>query len=159
MRSVRRSAEDDAELAATPADIRLWVTFPGEITAKRSCITLPIAPTGVVSVSPVARQATIERMNDIPTAIRPAHQLIWKAMICTSTIAIPIGIRPRTNQEFGTSIAAMRCSMSPWTDPAWGPRRSRVKERATVFHWSPRAARLANTMTDVPPHSAQFRGW
>ena len=121
---------------------------------------MPIAPIGVVSVSPVARQATIERMKDIPTAIRPAHQLIWKAMICTSTIAMAIGIRPTMNQELGTSIVAMRSSMEPApAAPACGPRRSRVNERATVFHCRPSAARLANTITEVPPQSAQLRGW
>src|SRR5436190_14638759 len=116
------------------ADIRLWVVLPGEITAYSSCMTLPIAPTGVVSVSPVARAATIDRKNDIATAIRPAHQVIWKARNCTATIAIVIGIRPAISHAFGTSIAAILVSISPATGRGLLPRRNSENERATVFH-------------------------
>src|SRR5689334_3806541 len=38
--------------------IKLTLTLPGLSPPKMSWVTLPIAPTGVVSVSPVTRQAT-----------------------------------------------------------------------------------------------------
>ena len=49
--------------------IKLTLTLPGLSAPKISCVTLPIAPTGVVSVSPVTRQATSANQNDSATAM------------------------------------------------------------------------------------------
>ena len=159
LRSVSRSADDDALLAPAPAAMRLCWMLPGEIAANSSCITLPMAPIGVVSVSPVARHATIDSTNDMITAMRPAHHEILNATASTMTIAMVIGMRPAMNHEFGTSIAAMLASMSSFATFVAGPRRSIVNARPTLFHCRPSEARLANTMMLVPPHSAQLRGW
>ncbi len=67
---------------------------------------------GVVSVSPVARQATIDSTNDIATATTPAHHEIPNAMICIATIASEIGISPAISHDVGTSTFAMATSMS-----------------------------------------------
>ncbi len=50
--------------------IRLTFMLPGSGDARRksSCVTLPMAPMGVVSVSPVTRQATRARKNESSTA-------------------------------------------------------------------------------------------
>ena len=50
------------------AAIRLMFVSPGLSVPKMSCVTLPIAPMGVVSVSPVTRQATSARKNEKTTA-------------------------------------------------------------------------------------------
>src|SRR5438034_11830635 len=49
--------------------IKLTLMLPGLSAPKMSWVTLPIAPTGVVSVSPVTRQATSASQKDSATAI------------------------------------------------------------------------------------------
>jgi hypothetical protein len=68
-RSVSRSAEEVADPAVMLAAIRFTFKFPGERAPKVSWVIFPMAPIGVVSVSPVTRQATSARKNDIPTAM------------------------------------------------------------------------------------------
>ena len=51
---------------------------PGLMAPNVSCVILPIAPIGVVSVSPVARQATIARKNVRNTATNPMIQDVPK---------------------------------------------------------------------------------
>src|SRR5882724_805823 len=107
LRSVSRSAELLAELAATEADIKLWVMFFGDRTANSNCMTLPIAPMGVVSVSPVARQAAMQRTNDMTAATMPRGIEIWNAKYWTMTSPMTMGASPASSQRFGTSIAAI----------------------------------------------------
>ena len=68
MRSVSRSALLLAAAAVTFALIRFTVMLPGLRTPNVSCVIFPIAPTGVVSVSPVTRQATRASANESSTA-------------------------------------------------------------------------------------------
>ena len=71
-----------------------------------------------------------------------------------------IGMKPATSHEFGTSIAAIFASMSASAPVAMlFACLSAVNERATVFHCSASEVSEANTMSDVPPHSAQRTGW
>ena len=58
MRSVSRSADEVAAPAVMLAAMMLVFMLPGANTPKVSWVILPIGPTGVVSVSPVTRQAT-----------------------------------------------------------------------------------------------------
>ena len=52
----------------TFAVIRLAVTFPGVTTPKVSWVILPMAPTGVMPVSPETRAATTARTKLSRTA-------------------------------------------------------------------------------------------
>jgi len=115
-----------------------------------SWVTLPIGPTGVVSVSPVARQQTRDIKNETATAINPSPTETWKPRYRTTTVPMPMGISPATSQELGTSIAA---SASVWAVRSL--RRKMLKARATVRHSSASEVRLEKTITAVPPQSAQ----
>ena len=68
MRSVSRSALLPAAAAVMLALMRLMFMWPGLSAPNVSWVILPIAPTGVVSVSPVTRQATRARANESATA-------------------------------------------------------------------------------------------
>src|SRR5262245_31664686 len=140
-----------ALLAAMPADARFGTILPGWNTANINCITLPIAPTGVVSVSPVARQATSERTKAIAMAIKPAHQEISNATICTNIMAIPMGTMPITIHEKGTSTSFIATD----SDASARAPLSDANARVMVFHCIATAVRLAMTMTAVPPQSDQ----
>ena len=74
-----RSAEDAAAPAVTLAVMRLVTMFDGASPPKVSCVILPIAPMGVMSDSPVARQATMARKNVISTATIPIQSEVPKA--------------------------------------------------------------------------------
>ncbi len=50
------------------AAIKFTFTLPGLMAPKVSCVTLPIAPMGVVSVSPVTRHATTASAKESSTA-------------------------------------------------------------------------------------------
>ena len=84
------TAECAAEPAVTVAVIRFAVAFPGTSTPKVSWVILPIAPTGVMSVSPVARHATMARKKDMITARIPIHQWMPKNHIWRTTAARPV---------------------------------------------------------------------
>ena len=64
-----RSALLPAVAAVMFALMRLTFMSPGLSTPNASWVILPIAPTGVVSVSPVTRQATSASANESSTAI------------------------------------------------------------------------------------------
>ena len=52
--------------------------FPGANAPKVSCVTLLSGPVGVMSVSPVAREATTTSRKVMRTARTPIHQWMWK---------------------------------------------------------------------------------
>ena len=68
MRSINKSADDPAAPAVMFALIRFTSMLPGLSPPKTSWVTLPIAPMGVVSVSPVTRHATKARKKERKTA-------------------------------------------------------------------------------------------
>src|SRR4051812_3202714 len=72
-KSVSKSAEELAADAVIFAEKRLMSILPGLMTPNIIFVNLPIGPTGVVSVSPVTRQAISARKNDITTAIVVCH--------------------------------------------------------------------------------------
>jgi hypothetical protein len=106
-------------------------------------VILPIAPIGVMSVSPVARAATIDKRNVTTTASRPIHQVIPKSTWPSTTHAVPARATPTTNHDAGTSMWASSSSIrsrarappppSPPTSPASVPERP-LKARSTVRH-------------------------
>ncbi|NBX30659.1 hypothetical protein EBR04_09520, partial [bacterium] len=65
-----------------------------------------MAPIGVMSVSPVARAATIERRNVTSTARMPIHHEMPKSQWPSTTQAVPKMSEPARNQEAGTSTRA-----------------------------------------------------
>ena len=71
------------------AVIRLVGTFPGAMTPNVSCVILLSGPTGVMSVSPVARAATTTSRNVASTAISPIHQWMWKNQLPSTIAAVP----------------------------------------------------------------------
>ena len=78
----------------------------GATTPYISCVILPIAPIGVMSVSPVARAATIDRKKVTSTARMPIHQVMSNSQWPRITQAVPAASVPATNQLDGTSTWA-----------------------------------------------------
>ena len=67
--------------------IRLTSMLPGLIAPNVSCVTLPMAPMGVVSVSPVTRQATTASRKERSTANVLCHQGMPKVRSARNTSA------------------------------------------------------------------------
>src|SRR3989449_7097455 len=88
--------------------IKLTLTLPGLSAPKMSCVTLPIAPTGVVSVSPVTRQATSASQKDSATAITLSQTAMPKLACPSQASATSDTIWPTANQLIGASMASMR---------------------------------------------------
>src|SRR3954466_11330758 len=84
--------------------IKLTLTLPGCNAPKMSCVTLPIAPTGVVSVSPVTRQATSASQNDSATAITVSQTGMPKLACPSQASATSDTIWPTANQLMGASM-------------------------------------------------------
>jgi hypothetical protein len=84
--------------------IKLILTLPGLIAPKASCVTLPIAPTGVVSVSPVTRQATSASRKDSITATRLCQTGMPKLACASQASATNDTIWPAANQLIGASM-------------------------------------------------------
>src|SRR5207302_5384542 len=84
--------------------IKLTLTLPGLSAPKVSCVTLPIAPTGVVSVSPVTRQATSASQNDSITAIVLCQTGMPKLACPSQASATSDTIWPTANQLIGASM-------------------------------------------------------
>src|SRR5215813_514174 len=103
-KSVSRSAADVAAPAVILALIKLTVTLPGLNAPKMSCVTLPIAPTGVVSVSPVTRQATSASQKDSATAIAVSQTGMPKLACPSQARATSDTIWPAANQLIGASM-------------------------------------------------------
>src|SRR5258707_9111453 len=84
--------------------IKLMLTLPGCKAPKISCVTLPIAPTGVVSVSPVTRQATSASQKDSATAIAVSQTGMPKLACPSQARATSDTIWPTANQLIGASM-------------------------------------------------------
>jgi hypothetical protein len=84
--------------------IKLTLTLPGCNAPKMSCVTLPIAPTGVVSVSPVTRQATRASQKDSATAITVSQTGMPKLACPSQASATSDTIWPTANQLMGASM-------------------------------------------------------
>src|SRR5438874_6888574 len=99
--------------------IKLTLTLPGCNAPKISWVTLPIAPTGVVSVSPVTRQATSASQKDRATAITVSQTGMPKLACPSQASATRDTICPTANQLMGASMrsgslaAAERKSICP----------------------------------------------
>ena len=116
------------------AVIRFVVMFVGASTPYTSCVIFPMAPIGVMSVSPVALAATIESRKVTSTATIPIHQLMPKNWCPSSTQARPESPQPITHQEAGTSMcrrgSAAAGSPAPPTNCESPPKaRSTVRQR------------------------------
>src|SRR5436190_1725791 len=148
--SVSRSAADVAAPAVMLALIRLMLTLPGLSAPKASWVTLPMAPTGVVSVSPVTRQATSASRNDSATATTLCQTGMAKLAWASQASATSDTIWPMANQligasiELGPSVAAGRkesiCRRSP-------------NARNAVRQLSAKLSRPEATMQDAPNQS------
>src|SRR5262249_37282455 len=84
--------------------IKLTLMLPGLSAPKVICVTLPIAPTGVVSVSPVTRQATSASQKDSTTATAACQTGIPKLACPSQASATSDTIWPTANQLIGASI-------------------------------------------------------
>ena len=106
MRSVSRSALLAAAAAVTLADIRFTLTLPGLSAPNVSWVILPMAPTGVVSVSPVTRHATSASANDSSTASAVCQYGMPNARWPSQASPTNAATWPPTNHEAGASSAA-----------------------------------------------------
>jgi len=84
--------------------IKLTLTLPGLSAPKMSWVTLPIAPMGVVSVSPVTRQATSASQKDSATAIAVSQTGMPKLACPSQARATNDTIWPTANQLIGASM-------------------------------------------------------
>src|SRR5262244_3431485 len=84
--------------------IELTLMLPGLSAPKMSWVTLPIAPTGVVSVSPVTRQATSASQKDSATAIAVSQTGMPKLACPSQARATSDTIWPTPNQLIGASM-------------------------------------------------------
>src|SRR5215472_911737 len=84
--------------------IKLTLMLPGLSAPKISWVTLPIAPTGVVSVSPVTRQATSASQKDSATAIAVSQTGMPKLACPSQARATNDTIWPTANQLIGASM-------------------------------------------------------
>src|ERR1051326_9012643 len=79
------------------------LTLPGLIAPKTSWVTLPMAPTGVVSVSPVTRQATSASQKASITATTLCQTGMAKLTCPSHASATSDTTWPRANQLIGAS--------------------------------------------------------
>ena len=91
-----------------------------------------MAPIGVMSVSPVARAATIESRNVTSTARMPIHQVMPNSQWPRNTHAAPDTSVPVTNHDDGTSTWASGSSGLSAAPPK--SCESPPKARTTVRH-------------------------
>src|SRR6476469_3387812 len=84
--------------------IKLTLTLPGLSAPKMSWVTLPIAPTGVVSASPVTRQVTSASQKDGATAIAVSQTGMPKLACPSHARATSDTIWPTANQLIGASM-------------------------------------------------------
>ena len=110
---------------------------------------LPIAPIGVMLVSPVARAATIDSTNVNATATTPIHQEMPNSHWPNRTQAPPETRMPAANHEPGTS---MRRSGSPAVCSVAADVRL-PKARRIVRHRRAKAVRPEATIIAVAGHN------
>src|SRR4030095_6717600 len=84
--------------------IKLTLTLPGLSAPNVSCVTFPIAPTGVVSVSPVTRQWRSASKKDSATAITLCQTGMPKLACPSQASATSDTIWPTANQLIGASM-------------------------------------------------------
>jgi len=127
--------------------------FPGLTAPKVSCVIFPMAPTGVVSVSPVTRQATSARAKERTTARSVCQYGIPKVRCPRIASPAKPSPWPRKNQEGGVSMAFSGSSaflpprnMSPMP----------LNARTALRHCMPKASSPDVTMQAVPPQSVQL---
>jgi hypothetical protein len=110
-----------------------------------------MAPIGVMSVSPVALAATMERKKVTSTARIPIHQVMSNSQWPRTTQAAPDASVPTTNQLDGTSTRAIGSSWPSVEPPTRRPRPP--KARSTVFHLRPKESRPDDTIIAVDGQS------
>ena len=125
--------------------------LPGLSAPKVSWVTLPMAPVGVVSVSPVTRQATSARKNDRRTASTLCQTGMSKLDLASHTMATSATNCPRKNHDIGASTLAST------SVPASGFPPNILPTDDTAFtmlrHCRKKASRPEVTMQLTPPHS------
>ncbi len=109
-----------------------------------------MAPTGVVSVSPVTRQATSASAKERSTATAVSQYGMPKVTWPSQASPISATPCPAMNQDAGVSMAA-RGSSPRARPPNIAPRS--VNARFAVSHWSATDRRLDVTMQPTPPQS------
>src|ERR1035437_9775689 len=107
LKSVSKSAAEVAAPAGMFALIRFTFMLPGLSAPNVSGVTLPIAPMGVVSVSPVTRHATSASAKDITTASALCQYGIPNDACASSERAMSEMIWPAANQDIGVSMASI----------------------------------------------------
>src|SRR5205085_2685617 len=115
-----------------------------------SCVTFPIAPCGVVSVSPVTRQATTESANERRTARALCHNGMPNEVLASQARATNETSWPITSQDPGVSIASI--SVNGWRlrENSFPMPRNALK---AVRHCMKKLSSPEATMHDVPPQS------
>src|SRR5262249_8784252 len=130
--------------------IRLTLTLPGLSAPKVSCVTLPMAPTGVVSVSPVTRQATSASQKDSATAIAISHTAMPKFACPSQASATSDTIWPAANQVMGASMLPRSLATAERNENiCWRSRNALNPVRQVSAKLNSPAA----TMQDAPNHS------
>ena len=114
----------------------------------------PIAPTGVVSVSPVTRHATSASANERSTATAVCQYGIPRMTWPSHASPTRPTIWPPTNHDAGVSIATMGSCVSLRRPPNIAPRS--VKARRAVRHCVANESRLEVTMQATPPQSVHW---
>src|ERR1700747_2533480 len=84
--------------------IKLTLMLPGLSAPKMIWVTLPIAPIGVVSVSPVTRQATSASQKDNTTAIAVSQTGMPKLACPSQARATSDPIGPTASQLIAASM-------------------------------------------------------
>src|ERR1700758_2916101 len=130
--------------------IKLTLMLPGLSAPKMSWVTLPIAPIGVVSVSPVTRQATSASQKDSATAIAVSQTGMSKLACPSQASATSDTIWPTTNQLMGASMR--------WALLAAVERKESISTRSrnalnAVRQLSAKLNSPAATMQDAPNQS------
>ncbi len=120
-----------------------------------SWVILPSAPSGVVSVSPVAREATTERRAVTTMATEPSRMGMPKARWLRTSTSTEVRITPTANQEPGTSIrsigssVALRRAPKMLAQPAEGAARWCASSRKKLTS-------AAQVMSEAPPQTDQL---
>src|SRR5262249_39065915 len=130
--------------------IKLTLTLPGLSAPKVSCVTFPIAPTGVVSVSPVTRQATSASKKDSATAMTLCQTGMPKLACPSQASAISDTIWPPANQLIGASMCPGWLAGAERKENIW--RRS-LNALNAVRQLSAKLNSPAATMQDAPNQS------
>ena len=119
-----------------------------------SWVIFPIAPTGVVSVSPVTRHATSASANESSTATTVCQYGMPRVWWPRSASPVTPTIWPPMNHDAGASIAATGSFAVLRLPPNIGPRS--VKARSAVRHCMANESRLEVTMHATPPQSVHW---